>query len=194
MDSATSSQVPTAGDRPSAGEVSDHRAEPAISPSTESSASSPQSDGGNVADDARDRIPDSCSGEDSAESLLPEMSTPASVTSPPYWSRSNSNENSNLHRRSTSNMSTMSTDSFIPAGAITMRDNEASGQDERNKACWAKSVEITDYVVVNGSTAGIGAFIVWNVRVETLQVSFYVGPMAPSGDGRLNGWALRSKG
>jgi hypothetical protein len=42
--------------------------------------------------------------------------------------------------------------------------------DDRNNACWAKSVEIVDYIVVNGSATNIGAFVVWIIRVETLTV------------------------
>ncbi len=30
---------------------------------------------------------------------------------------------------------------------------------------------MTDYVTVNGSATNIGAFVVWNIRVETLSVS-----------------------
>ncbi|ROV88806.1 hypothetical protein VSDG_08974 [Cytospora chrysosperma] len=78
-----------------------------------------------------------------------------------------------------------SAESLVP-GAITLQDNEADEEDEpaerrrvseetrtsygrdRNRACWAKSVEVTDYVVVNGSATNIGAFVVWNIRVETL--------------------------
>lgn len=92
------------------------------------------------------------------------VTSPASVTSPPYWLM-----NGTGHRRSISNMSA---ESVVPIGAITMRDNEASGRDERNKACWAKSVSITDHVIVNGSATNIGAFVVWTIRVETLQGSF----------------------
>ncbi|KAF6827683.1 PX domain-containing protein YPT35 [Colletotrichum musicola] len=98
--------------------------------------------------------------DDETESRDAESSvtSPASVTSPPYWM--------NHHQRSVSNMST---ESVLPAGAITMHDNEASDGNDRNRACWAKSVEITDYVIVNGSATNIGAFVVWNIRVETLQ-------------------------
>lgn len=39
---------------------------------------------------------------------------------------------------------------------------------DRNKACWARSVEVTDHVIVNGSATNIGAFVVWNIRVQTL--------------------------
>ncbi|KAM0201276.1 hypothetical protein ACHAPQ_009366 [Fusarium lateritium] len=56
----------------------------------------------------------------------------------------------------------MSTESVLPAGAITLRDNETSDFDDRNSACWAKSVEIVSHTVVNG---------IWNIRVEALNVS-----------------------
>jgi hypothetical protein len=82
------------------------------------------------------------------------------VTSPPYWYQT--------HARSPSRAS----DQESMIGAIVMRDNERSSIDERNHACWAKSVEITDHVIVNGSATNIGAFVVWNIRVETLSVSF----------------------
>lgn len=85
------------------------------------------------------------------------------VTSPPYWLNTRGG-----HQRTISNMST---ESVLPAGAITLRDNEASDYDDRNSACWAKSVEIVNYTIVNGSATNIGAFVVWNIRVETLNVS-----------------------
>lgn len=99
------------------------------------------------------------------------------VTSPPYWAHA--------HNRTASSVSV---ESVLPAGAITLQDNEAADDDDgdgrngagsarsshgrdRNRACWAKSVEVTDHVVVNGSATNIGAFVVWNIRVETLSVS-----------------------
>lgn len=108
----------------------------------------------------REHHSDDSAGEESGiwESAV---TSPASITSPPYWAHGNG------HRR---NISSLSAESLLPIGAITMRDNEASGRDERNKACWAKSVEISNHVVVNGSATNIGAFVVWNIRVETLQV------------------------
>ncbi|KAK1597507.1 PX domain-containing protein [Colletotrichum navitas] len=99
--------------------------------------------------------------DDDTESQTGSSVTSPSVTSPPYWL--------GHHQRSASNMSA---ESVLPDGAITMHDNEASDVDGRNRACWAKSVEITDYVVVNGSATNIGAFVVWNIRVETLQGSY----------------------
>lgn len=79
------------------------------------------------------------------------------VSSPPYWVQS--------HTRSFSNISVES----IPAGAITLQDNTDEG-DTKNKACWARSVYIEDHVIINGSRTGIGAFVVWNITVETLRV------------------------
>ncbi|KAG9231854.1 sorting nexin-like protein [Amylocarpus encephaloides] len=78
------------------------------------------------------------------------------VTSPPYWVRS--------HQRSFSNISVDS----IPDGGITLQDN-TDGTDSKNEACWAKSVDIEGYVIVNGNRTGIGAFVVWNIKVDTLR-------------------------
>jgi hypothetical protein len=83
-------------------------------------------------------------------------SSPA--TSPPYWAHS--------HQRTISNISV---ESVVP-GAITLEDND-NAADMKNKACWAKSAYIEDYVVVNENRTGIGAFVVWNITVETLRVS-----------------------
>ncbi|KAI0120411.1 Phox homologous domain-containing protein [Xylariales sp. AK1849] len=60
----------------------------------------------------------------------------------------------------------------MPPGGITLQDNENSSVDDRNNACWAKSVQVTDYVTINGSAMNIGAFVVWNIKVETLTGSF----------------------
>ncbi|POR34975.1 PX domain-containing protein YPT35 [Tolypocladium paradoxum] len=91
--------------------------------------------------------------------------SPSSVASPPYWL----NSRAHTHQRSASSLSA---DSVLPAGAITLRDNDTSEHDDRNAACWAKSVEIVDYTTVNGSATSIGAFVVWTVRVETLTGSY----------------------
>ncbi|KAI1149526.1 Phox-like protein [Nemania diffusa] len=92
------------------------------------------------------------------------------VTSPPYWTAHNSHDYRSGHART---VSSASADSLIPAGlGITLRDNENSSVDDRGSACWAKNVEVTDYVIVNGSRTNIGAFVVWNIRVETLSGSY----------------------
>lgn len=113
---------------------------------------------------------------DAAPNQRPEEATPdpsedtspvtSPVTSPPYWI--------NNHPGHTRNVSSTSVES-IPTGGIILQDNENSEYDDRGSACWAKSVEITDHVTVNGSTTNIGAFVVWNIRVETLSVSAFAG-------------------
>ncbi|KAH8905939.1 Phox-like protein [Coniochaeta sp. PMI_546] len=103
------------------------------------------------------------------------------VTSPPYWQLSNINANGNTLRPHNGHNRTASSDSVLPAGAITLQDNEDVSSEagngdiygrDRNRACWAKSVEVDSHVVVNGSATNIGAFVVWNIRVETLSGSF----------------------
>lgn len=93
------------------------------------------------------------SGQSEAGSADTPVTSPVS---PPYWVQG--------HQRSVSNVSVDS----LPGG-ITLQDN-TDEDDAKNKACWAKSVYIEDHVVINGNRTGIGAFVVWNINVETLQV------------------------
>ncbi|KAJ6442659.1 sorting nexin-like protein [Purpureocillium lavendulum] len=102
--------------------------------------------------------------DDDGHHLTSSMNSLTAVTSPPYWL----NSGAHMHQRSASSLSADS----LPAGAITLRDNDTSEHNERDDACWAKSVEIVDYTVVNGSATNIGAFVVWIVRVETLSGSY----------------------
>lgn len=109
------------------------------------------------------------------------------VTAPPYWSPSEDGTpisfrgNRNGGSRGARQPHNGSTESFAPLTAITMHDNETASEDatpervsgrDRNRACWAKSVSVTDYVIVNSSATNIGAFVVWNIRVETLSGSY----------------------
>jgi hypothetical protein len=121
-----------------------------------------------------------------------EQVTSPSVSIPPYWSDSHAQQqkihlipHNHGHARA---VSSSSVESVLPPGAITLQDNERDDDDDeneytgrrsnsselygrdRNRACWARSVQVTDYVLVNGSTTNIGAFVVWNIRVETLNV------------------------
>ncbi|KAK1255135.1 hypothetical protein MKX08_009130 [Trichoderma sp. CBMAI-0020] len=101
-------------------------------------------------------------GGDNDGALHSALSNTSSITSPPpYWPHAS-------HQR---NISNLSTESFLPAEAIRLRDNDTN-DDDRNSACWAKSVEITDFIFVNGSNTNIGAFIVWNISVETMNGSY----------------------
>ncbi|XXH05650.1 Protein required for ethanol metabolism [Hypoxylon texense] len=110
-----------------------------------------------------DGAPDQRSEEDTPDRSQDTSPVASPITSPPYWI--------NNHAGHTRNVSSTSVES-IPFGGITLRDNENSSLDDRGSACWAKSVEITDHVTVNGSTTNIGAFVVWNIRVETLSGSY----------------------
>lgn len=75
-------------------------------------------------------------------------------TPPPYWH----------HTRSASYSSEPSSDRPPP---IVLEDHTESRAASRG-ALWAKSITIDDHVIVNGSTPGIGAYVVWNCKVQTL--------------------------
>jgi hypothetical protein len=79
---------------------------------------------------------------------------------PPYWQH---------HDRHASRMSSYSTDNGRPT-PISLEDHTDDGS-EQCKALWAKGVTIDDYVVVSGTAPGLGAYVVWNCTVETLDVS-----------------------
>ena len=75
---------------------------------------------------------------------------------PPYWS----------HRRYESYCSVGTT----KPPPITLEDHT----DERSPisdVAWARGVTIEDYVVVTGSVPNVGKFVVWNCRIDTLDVS-----------------------
>ncbi|SPQ17821.1 9eda1d02-97a9-46ea-99e0-76b6f4f05b7b [Thermothielavioides terrestris] len=123
--------------------------------------------------------------------VLSDQVTSPSVSVPPYWSHSRAQQENQLlphprgHARA---VSSASVESVLPPGAITLQDNERDDDEDdqhpgrrsnsseiygrdRNRACWARSVQVTDYVLVNGSATNIGAFVVWHIRVETLNGS-----------------------
>lgn len=120
-----------------------------------------------------DHAPDSDAGVDSETPSLSRITSP--ITSPPYWKMSDAHSTSNNRtiRPPNGHVRSVSVESVLPAGAITLLDNESSVLQarDRNAACWARSVEVTNHIVINGSTTNIGAFVVWNIKVETLSVS-----------------------
>lgn len=83
-------------------------------------------------------------------------SRPVSGVVPPYWHR---------HER---NVSRASQSSLVPA--ITLEDHTADPECETSRGLWARSVLIEDHCVVQGKT-GVGAYVVWNCTVHTLDVS-----------------------
>ena len=90
----------------------------------------------------------------------------SSAVVPPYWQR---------HQRSASFRSTCSADNTRPT-PIGLEDHTHDGS-EQCKALWAKGVTIDDYDVVSGTAPGIGAYVVWNCTVETLDVSGILPPI-----------------
>ncbi|EHY53841.1 hypothetical protein HRR83_004485 [Exophiala dermatitidis] len=72
----------------------------------------------------------------------------------PYWQ----------HRRGSCHSDDRSSDRPPP---ITLEDHTESRAATRG-ALWAKSITIDDYVIVHGSPPGLGAYVVWNCKVQTL--------------------------
>ncbi|EJT74489.1 hypothetical protein GGTG_08329 [Gaeumannomyces tritici R3-111a-1] len=152
----------------------------------------PNGGNGNGGGEARAPLFDDDAATYDGASSLSKPTTSSPVTSPPYWTHSpthhhllggggggGSRNGGYLGPGGLDN--NHSTESVAPPGGITLQDNDTgAGDDEpghlsgrdRNRACWAKSVSVTDHVVVNGSATNIGAFVVWNIRVETLSGSY----------------------
>ncbi|KAI0392351.1 Phox-like protein [Xylariaceae sp. FL0594] len=104
--------------------------------------------------------------QESAETSRKQM-----PVSPPYWTRRSQEQQQNAHTHT----HTTHTRASSGGGRITLRDNESAVEedgDDRGRACWARSVQVTDHVLVNGGRTSIGAFVVWNIRVETLNGSY----------------------
>lgn len=80
---------------------------------------------------------------------------PVSGVIPPYWS----------HHRNASRTSQISLDE----PAITLEDHTEDPNSETSRGLWAKSVTVDDYAVVQGKT-GVGAYVVWSCRIQTLDV------------------------
>ena len=89
--------------------------------------------------------PEELNGADSASSLVP-----------PYWS----------HRRYESYSSVKNS----KPPPITLEDHTEE-PSEQDGAVWASGVTIDDYVLVSGTVPSLGNFVVWNCKVETIDVS-----------------------
>ncbi len=79
---------------------------------------------------------------------------------PPYWQS---------HQRNASYLSNYSADNGRPT-PIGLEDHTDEDSDHC-KVLWAKGVTIDDYVVISGPSPGLGAYVVFNCTVETLDVS-----------------------
>lgn len=53
---------------------------------------------------------------------------------------------------------------------ITLEDNTEDASDIQSPL-WAKHVSIDNHVIVTGSLAGVGDYTVWNINIDTLDVS-----------------------
>lgn len=82
----------------------------------------------------------------------PPSNRPISGVVPPWWQR---------HER---NISTTSQASL--RNTITLEDHTADPNSETSRGLWARSVSIDDYCVVQGM--GVGAYVVWNCTIQTL--------------------------
>lgn len=81
---------------------------------------------------------------------------PVSGVVPPYWRR---------HRGASHTSQT----SLPGEPAITLEDHTEDPDSVTSRGLWARSVSVDDHVVVQGKT-GIGAYVVWNCRIQTLDV------------------------
>lgn len=75
---------------------------------------------------------------------------------PPYWS----------HQRYESYSSVRNT----KPPPITLEDHTEESSEQGGRV-WATGVTIDDYVLVSGTVPNVGNFVVWNCRIETLDVS-----------------------
>ncbi|KAL4936500.1 hypothetical protein BDV06DRAFT_92064 [Aspergillus oleicola] len=126
-----------------------HPSTPASSASHNNSG--PEPDASQTTDDAN-ASPSPASAQ---SPRLPPNERPVSGIVPPYWS----------HARNASRTSQFSVDG---GPAITLEDHTEDPNSETSRGLWAKSVTIDDHVVVQGKT-GIGAYVVWNCKIRTLE-------------------------
>ncbi|KAF3391470.1 PX domain-containing protein YPT35 [Penicillium rolfsii] len=82
-------------------------------------------------------------------------SRPVSSIVPPFWQR---------HERT---ISRASLSSLAQSRIIRLEDHTADPDSETSRGLWAKSVAIDDHVVVQGKS-GVGSYVVWNCRIQTL--------------------------
>lgn len=83
--------------------------------------------------------------------------SPPQTIVPPYWQ----------HRREQSYASVISNGKPPP---ITLEDHTEESFDQ-SSPLWAKVVSIEDYIIVSGNVAGVGDYVVWICKVDTLDVS-----------------------
>ena len=90
------------------------------------------------------------------EEEVEEAAKPSPSLIPPYWS----------HRRYESYSSVKNS----KPPPITLEDHTEE-PFEQSGAVWAEAVTIDDHVLVSGTLPNVGSFVVWNCKIETLDVS-----------------------
>ncbi|OJD23532.1 hypothetical protein ACJ73_05110 [Blastomyces percursus] len=108
---------------------------------------------------AAERSP--ASNEEPAPWTAPPSSTAASGVVPPYW----------RHYRNVSLASQTSLDAVSAprTSLIRLEDHTEDPSCETSQGLWARSVTIDDYIVVKGGRSGIGAYVVWICKIQTLE-------------------------
>jgi len=86
---------------------------------------------------------------------------------PPYWQRQEPTAPDKKRPRAAHRTATK-TPAKTHTQLITLEDHTKE-PSHKNSALWAKSVLIEDYVIVSGSMAAVGAYVVWNCQIETLE-------------------------
>lgn len=100
--------------------------------------------------------PDRSNGHSPEEEVVLDGAKSSPSLVPPYWS----------HRRYESYSSVKNT----KPPPITLEDHTEE-PSEQSGAVWAQGVTIDDYVLVSGTLPNVGNFVVWNCKIETLDVS-----------------------
>lgn len=95
---------------------------------------------------------------DEPQTSLPPATADASpqIVVPPYWQR---------HQRGES---LISNDSHRLSNPFIRLVDNTDEPSEQSKGLWAKSAQIDQHVVVRGTAPGIGDYVVWTCKVETL--------------------------
>ena len=75
---------------------------------------------------------------------------------PPYWQ----------HRRYESYSSV----NIIRPSPIILEDHTEEPSD-KSHSLWAQEVSIDDHVLISGNVPGVGDYVVWNCKVDMLDVS-----------------------
>lgn len=109
-------------------------------------------------EDNRDHEPSSSENDVQEQGFNSNSKRHSAQATPPYWQHAR-------HNRSASYATQLSIDNRPPP--ITLEDN-TQPHTKGHQRLWAKSITIDDYVIVRGNPTGIGAYVVWNCKVETL--------------------------